>query len=103
MVGWLNVQFAGWTAVVAAVIVAGGLALVTWLLVTHTVNVKFGPMMMETHKAVKEINKAVNNVPAGAPTLVTRVQRLERSQQWQCDAVGAIADHVGVDLPDRPK
>ena len=57
-------------------------------------------------KDIKQINKAVNHVGDGEPTLIQRVKRLEaRSEkhaEWESAAFKAIADQIGVQLPERP-
>ena len=63
---------------------------------------------------VEAVNTAVNNVPAGEPTLIARVQRLEahheklevyleQHQTWERAALQEIADHVGVKIPSGRK
>lgn len=58
-------------------------------------------------KDLKQINKAVNHVGEGEPTLIQRVKNLEmRSEkyaEWESAAFKAIADQIGVTLPERPK
>lgn len=60
-----------------------------------------------TRSEVSQINRAVNHQPAAAPTLVQRVERIERTiaahRQWEVDAITSIANHVGADIPPEPK
>jgi hypothetical protein len=51
------------------------------------------------HHDVRQINKAVNQVPANTPPLVDRVQVMERKQDYQLLALRMIAAHVGANLP----
>ena len=59
---------------------------------------------------LKQINHAVNHVPAGSPTLIQRVVQLEehharqkRHAEWEAQAICAIARQIGVILPEHPK
>lgn len=59
----------------------------------------------EVSAQVKKVDTAVNNVPVGHPTLVQRVETLERRSdalgRWMHDALAAIGGQLGVSLPDR--
>lgn len=48
------------------------------------------------------INRAVNHVPDGAPTLIARVARLEERHEWLVDAIRTIAARIGIDIPAPP-
>ena len=48
------------------------------------------------------INRAVNHVPVGAPTLIARVARLEDRHEWLVDAICTIASRIGIDVPAPP-
>lgn len=50
---------------------------------------------------VAQINNAVNNVPMGSLTLVSRVALLEAGQAWERRMLLRIAQHVGVPV-DTP-
>lgn len=82
----------------------GGLVFViftVWAVVRRpwrTMNAKFGKLEI----SLDQVNRAVNHVPAGTPTLVARVGSLEKGQAWERDALTLIADNVGVDLPSFP-
>lgn len=57
-------------------------------------------------KAIKQINRSVNHQADDAPTLIQRVIRLEQNQAihttWTAEVLVALADQVGVPIPDRP-
>lgn len=55
-----------------------------------------------TRRNSEQINRAVNHVAPGSPTLVQRVGNLEASSRWQGECIVAIAHHVGAPLPPRP-
>jgi hypothetical protein len=57
-------------------------------------------------KDLKQINKAVNHVSAGEPTLVQRVKNNEKESQefyaWVKNALTLLARQVGVSLEEPP-
>ena len=67
----------------------------------------FGWITARNHKAIKQINKAVNHQPADQPTLIQRTIRLEANQSihtaWTAKALETIAHQIGVELPVRPE
>lgn len=60
-----------------------------------------------TRQDVKQVNRAVNHQPEGAPTLVERVGRIEKEtsahRTWEHAAFHALARHVGCELPPSPE
>jgi hypothetical protein len=62
-------------------------------------------LLGRVQRGVSAINKAVNNVPEGTPTLVHRVDDLERRhlghERWMTDCMIAVGSQLGVHLPDR--
>ena len=67
-----------------------------------SVDVSVQKQLEQIKTEVVAINKAVNNVPKGAPPLVQRVERGEALAQWSADAIHALAAHVGLALPEPP-
>lgn len=67
-----------------------------------SVDVSVQKQLEQIKTEVVAINKAVNNVPKGAPPLVERVERGEVLAQWSADAIHALAAHVGLSLPEPP-
>jgi hypothetical protein len=55
-----------------------------------------------TRRNSEQINRAVNHVAPGSPTLVQRVGNLEVQSGWQGDCIVSIARHVGAPLPPKP-
>ena len=57
-------------------------------------------------RSLNQINRAVNHVNPGEPTLIERVKRIESNtetfNQWVVTALVAVAEQVGTKLPDRP-
>lgn len=60
----------------------------------------------KTVRHAAQINRAVNHVPDGEPTLIERVVHLEaevdQHRRWERSAFGALAHHVGCELPPHP-
>jgi uncharacterized membrane protein YhiD involved in acid resistance len=58
-------------------------------------------------KSLNQINRAVNHVEKGEPTLIQRVKKNEEEsrefQQWVKQALMALAKQVGVLLDEPPK
>lgn len=85
------------TAAVIVAVVSGFFGLLTAVLVQQR----------KTYREVKAVNKAVNNVPEGTPTLVQRVARLERRSdiqtRWLGDVLTLLAAQLGVSLPPQPE
>lgn len=58
-------------------------------------------------KSVSQINRAVNHVEKGEPTLIERVKNSEREnkefREWVVSALLALGDQVGTKLPNPPK
>ncbi len=94
----------------AAVIVIGLLfALAMWRKIPIslrggpvTVDVSVTKQLERIQTEVTKINTAVNNVPKGDPTLISRVERMEELQHWQVGAMQQIAAHVGSVIADPP-
>lgn len=57
---------------------------------------------MRNRRDIKQINRAVNHVEEGEPTLIQRTRWLEESQQWNVATLQAVARQVGVDTPPPP-
>jgi hypothetical protein len=53
-------------------------------------------------RETSQINRAVNHVRPGSPTLVKRVEQVETKVDWVVDSMSAIATHVGCHLPPSP-
>lgn len=87
------------------------------VVVTMTIRKQFGAFSVRAgsmeakltamSQSVEQINTAVNHVPAGTPTLVSRVaetekrmERMEEHQHWERRALQGIATHVGVEVLD---
>ncbi len=96
----------------AALVLAVAILLLVWRRGLRSVNVRFGNVeaqlsavqadTTEVKAAVDKVNRAVNQVPPGTPTLVERVSVLETMQAWKITALQLIADQVGVRLPSPP-
>ena len=67
-----------------------------------TVDVSVARQLEQIKTEVVAINKAVNNVPKGAPPLVERVERSEALARWSADAIHQLAAHVGCPLDEPP-
>lgn len=80
----------GTATVIAAVIATVPTALTIWL-----------------RKSISQINRAVNHVGKGEPTLIERVKNSEREnkefREWVVSALVALGDQVGTKLPNPPK
>jgi hypothetical protein len=74
----------------------GVLATQTVILVSLLIN------SHRTRRNSEQINRAVNHVPPGSPTLIARVVSVEKNQDWQGECIVAIARHVGATLPPKP-
>lgn len=68
----------------------------TFALVALLVNAR------RSSRETSQINRAVNHVRPGSPTLVKRVEHVETKVDWVVDSVSAIATHVGCHLPSPP-
>lgn len=66
------------------------------------VDVSVAKQLEQIQTDVSKINTAVNNVPKGDPTLISRVERMEMLVQWQADATHKIAAHVGCPIEEPP-
>lgn len=95
MLADLDIPATLWAAAGLLIVVAVIIA----LLGRRALDARLGPLKVE----VGQINKAVNHVQPGDPTLIQRVCALEAGQQWQADALHAIARQVGSQLPPHPK
>lgn len=78
------------TAMIAAAVIAAIPALITlWV-----------------RRSISQINRAVNHVKAGEPTLIERVRRIEEDQhhfrEWVFHALKAVAVQVGTTVSDPP-
>lgn len=67
-----------------------------------TVDMSVTKQLERIQTEVSKINTAVNNVPKGDPTLISRVERMEELQHWQVGAMQQIAAHVGSVIADPP-
>lgn len=58
-------------------------------------------------KSISQINRAVNHVGKGEPTLIERVTTSERDnkefREWVVTALTALGNQVGTKLPPPPK
>lgn len=85
------------TAAVLVAAITGTFGLLTALLVQQR----------KTYREVRQVNRAVNHVAPGEPTLVERVQRLERRSdvqtRWLGDVLTLLAAQLGVKLPPAPR
>jgi len=58
-------------------------------------------------KSISQINRAVNHVEKGEPTLIERVKNSEKEnkefREWVVSALLALGDQVGTRLPNSPK
>lgn len=86
-------------------------AFVDWLnavaIVIAAVVTTFGGVAIaRMNKSVKQINRAVNHVSEGAPTLVQRVSLIERQnavhRRWEQQVFNSFASQLGVKLPPPP-
>lgn len=59
-------------------------------------------IQLKTKKDTKQINRAVNHVSEGEPTMIDRVRALEIWQHWVTDALVLFAKHLGVTLREPP-
>lgn len=61
---------------------------------------------MWNRKSLNQINKAVNHIEKGEPTLIQRVKQNEQESRefhlWVQKALTALAKQVGVHLDDAP-
>ena len=93
------------TAVVLA-LSDGAWGVISVLIVQLTGLVVLLIKMSRTQREVSQVNRAVNHVKPGAPTLIERVAALEREQarhrDWTYDSMCAIAHQLGVKLPPPP-
>ena len=57
-------------------------------------------------RSISQINRAVNHVSEGEPTLIERVRRIEEDQEafrsWVFEALKAVALQVGTTVSDPP-
>lgn len=57
-------------------------------------------------RSLAQINRAVNHVSKGEPTLIERVRRIEEDQRhfrdWVVHTLTAVAEQVGTQLPTPP-
>lgn len=95
---------------VALIVINGAAVLVAIALLVLVVgkrfrgaDLKMGPLEVQLstiQEQIEQVNKAVNNVPANTPTLVTRVGRTEEILRHLLVSVRIIAEHVGAELPE---
>lgn len=92
------------TAAVIVAVITGLFSLLAALLVQNR----------KMYREVRQVNRAVNNVPEGTLPLVKRVEALERSAQdlkehnevyssWMAKVLQILADQLGVKLPPYPE
>lgn len=82
--------------VLAATVPAIGAFLLGWLNLRRQV--------ASTHQ-ITQINKAVNHQPSNAPTLISRVLKIEENMldpQWLQESLATIAKQVGCQLKELP-
>lgn len=79
-VAWIEVQFRGWFAMGALVVVVGALFAILFLVVRRGLKAQFGPLMLSAEK-IDAINTQVNGVAPGTLTLPQRMTRLERATE----------------------
>jgi hypothetical protein len=103
-----------------AVIAIAAIFILVWKNKISRFRIKAGPVtadlnlnrLQEDLKVIKEsvaeVNKAVNHQKTGEPTLVDRVKNIEARLQegnknfhYQNECLRAIANHVGLDLPEE--
>jgi hypothetical protein len=57
-------------------------------------------------RGVASVERSVNHVAHGSPTLIQRVTRMEDASEarwgWTADSVESIAREVGAELPPKP-
>lgn len=62
--------------------------------------------MTTMQREVRQINRAVNNVPSGTPPLVARVESLERSHtnlaRWLGQSFRLVGRQLGIHIPPLP-
>lgn len=78
-------------------------ALITGLFGLLTANLVQSRKM---YRKVEQVNNAVNNVPEGVPTLIQRVEQLERRQdattRWLINALQMFGRQLGINVPAPP-
>jgi hypothetical protein len=103
-----------------AVIAIAAIFILVWKNKISRFRIKAGPVtadlnlnrLQEDLKVIKEsvaeVNKAVNHQKTGEPTLVDRVKNIEARLQegnknfyYQNECLRAIANHVGLELPEE--
>lgn len=89
-------------AAVAVLMVGLAALLLVWRKAFQSVTVKAGSMeasLRAVEKDVAQINRAVNHVSEGSPTLVQRVTETEAKIDTLLRRVDAIGKHVGCNPP----
>jgi uncharacterized protein YoxC len=102
MAGATLQEGAMFVAALAVLMVGFAALLLVWRKAFQSVTVKAGSMeasLRAVEKDVAQINKAVNHVPEGSPTLVQRVAETEAKIDALLRRVDAIGQHVGCNPP----
>jgi hypothetical protein len=111
----LNTQTVWGTVALVAII---GLFILIWKNKISRFKIKAGPVTADLgllrqdldviKESVAQVNKAVNHQRTGEPTLVERVKNIEarleegsKNFSFQTDCLRAIANHVGLNLPEE--
>jgi hypothetical protein len=97
--GWVVAAVAGLVLAVAVLILIARRGLQAFTLKGPGVEARLEAVARD----VRQINRAVNQVPSNTPPLIERVQVMERKQNYQLIALQAIAAHVGAELPEPPE
>jgi len=82
--------------ILAATVPAVGAFLLGWLNLRRQV---------ASHAQITQINNAVNHQPHNAPTLISRVSKIEENMldpQWLQESLATIANQVGCQLKKPP-
>lgn len=81
---------AGTAQVLGAAVTGISLVIVAWL-------------QVKNNRHLRVINRSVNHIAEGEPTLIDRVRYAEQCQEWSTTALSQIAHQVGVGLPPVPE
>lgn len=100
-------------AAVALLILAAAAFVLVWRRGFQSAHVELGPVKADleaTRRTVEkvaehteQINRAVNNVPAGTPSLPERLNELEQMARWTVMAMRVVGAHTGASLPEPPQ
>lgn len=84
---------------VAAVMIVASAALLIWRKGFASAKFDLGPIKAE----LRAINRAVNNVSPGDPTLLERVKRTELRMEWIIRTLLDMADKLDAKVSDPPE